>query len=93
MISLPTLEEPPEHRLSATENGPQVADEGIELPQGRHVVLFTTAAITLREANARLAHAGFRGAMPFNLVRLLEKVPVLGTRQDRLHADLNSGCP
>ena len=40
MISLPALEEPFSKRYPPGENGPQVAVEGIELPEGRHIVLF-----------------------------------------------------
>ena len=79
MISLPALEEPLSKRYRPGENGPQVAVEGIELPEGRHIVLFASVAITLRQANALLAEAGFRGVMRFDEVRPLEKIPVLGT--------------
>ncbi len=79
MISLPALEEPFSKRYPPGENGPQVAIEGIEVPEGRHIVLFTTAAITVRQANALLVEAGFRGVMRLDEVRPLEKIPVLGT--------------
>ena len=79
MISLPALEEPFSKRYPAGKDGPQVAVEGIELPEGRRIVLFSTAAITLREANALLAEAGFRGVMRLDESRQLEKIPVLGT--------------
>ena len=42
MISLPALEGPLTRLHPPTENGPQVAVEGIETPQGRWIVLFTT---------------------------------------------------
>jgi long-chain-fatty-acid--[acyl-carrier-protein] ligase len=79
MISLPALEEPLTNRFPATENGPQAAVEGIETPDGRHIVLFTTQEISLREANAILAEAGFRGLMRLDEVVRLEAIPVLGT--------------
>jgi len=79
MISLPALEEPFSRHYPPGENGPQVAVEGIELPEGRRIVLFTTVAITLRQANALLAEAGFRGVLRLDESRLLEKIPVLGT--------------
>ena len=79
MISLPALEEPFSKRYPPGENGPLVAVEGIELPEGRHIVLFTSVAITLRQANALLGEAGFRGVMRLDEVRALEKIPVLGT--------------
>jgi long-chain-fatty-acid--[acyl-carrier-protein] ligase len=79
MISLPALEEPLARRYPPTEDGPQVAVEGVETPEGRHIVLFTTAEISLREANAALAEAGFRGVMRLDEVRRLDAIPVLGT--------------
>ena len=79
MISLPALEEPLTQRFPATEDGPQVAVEGVETPAGRQIVLFTTQAISLREANAVLAAAGFRGVMRLDEVRKVEAIPVLGT--------------
>ena len=79
MISLPALEEPLERRFPPTEKGPQVAVEGIETPGGRSIVLFTTQSISVREANAILAEAGFRGVMRIDDVVRLEAVPVLGT--------------
>jgi acyl-CoA synthetase (AMP-forming)/AMP-acid ligase II/1-acyl-sn-glycerol-3-phosphate acyltransferase/acyl carrier protein len=79
MISLPALEEPLAIAYPSTEDGPQVAVEGIELAEGRRIVLFTTVEMTLREANARLAQAGLRGVMRFDEVRLVKKVPVLGS--------------
>ena len=79
MISLPALEEPIARRYPPTEDGPQVAVEGVETPEGRRVVLFTTAEVSLREANAALAEAGFRGVMRLDEVRRVEQIPVLGT--------------
>jgi len=79
MISLPALEEPLARRYPPTEDGPQVAVEGVETPEGRHIVLFTTADVSLREANAALAEAGFRGVMRLDEVRRLDAIPVLGT--------------
>jgi long-chain-fatty-acid--[acyl-carrier-protein] ligase len=46
---------------------------------GRHIVLFTTEPITLREANALLHEEGFRGIMRLDEVRRLASIPVLGT--------------
>jgi acyl-CoA synthetase (AMP-forming)/AMP-acid ligase II/1-acyl-sn-glycerol-3-phosphate acyltransferase/acyl carrier protein len=79
MISLPALEEPFSVAYPPTENGPQVAVEGIELPEGRRIALFTTVSMTLREANARLVQAGLRGVMRLDEVRHVESIPVLGT--------------
>jgi long-chain-fatty-acid--[acyl-carrier-protein] ligase len=79
MISLPALEEPFSKQYPPGKDGPQVAVEGIELPEGRRIVLFATTAITLREANAVLTDAGFRGVMRLDESRLLERIPVLGT--------------
>ncbi len=79
MISLPALEEPLANRYPPTEQGPQVAVEGIETPDGPRIVLFTTRDISLREANAILAEAGFRGLMRIHEVVRMEKLPVLGT--------------
>lgn len=79
MISLPALEEPLAARYPATDAGPQVAVEGIETPEGRSIVLFTTQDIALREANAILSEAGFRGVMRLDEVVRLDAIPVLGT--------------
>ena len=59
--------------------GPRVAIEGIETDGGRHIVLFTTETIELRDANAVLFDQGFRGVMRLDEVRRLDKIPVLGT--------------
>lgn len=79
MISLPALEEPFEQRFPRDRSGPHVAVEGIETDQGRTIVLFTTEALTLDEANAQLREAGLRGVMRLNDVRLVAEIPVLGT--------------
>jgi long-chain-fatty-acid--[acyl-carrier-protein] ligase len=80
MISLPALEEPLAHRYPPTVEGPRVAVEGIETEGGgRHIVLFTTEPVSLREANALLQEEGFRGVLRLDEVRLVEKIPVLGT--------------
>ena len=57
MVSLPALEEPLSLRYPPTEDGPQVAVEGVDAP-GRWIVLFTTLDISLKQANAILAEAG-----------------------------------
>ncbi|MBY0231519.1 MAG: AMP-binding protein, partial [Gemmataceae bacterium] len=79
MVSLPALEEPLQARWPATKEGPRVAVEGLETPGGRRIVLFTTEAVELREANAVLAEAGFRGVMRLDEVRKVDAIPVLGT--------------
>ena len=79
MISLPALEEPFALRYPPAEDGPRVAVEGVETEGGRNIVLFTTEPITLKEANARLIEAGFRGVMRLDEVRRLDRIPVLGT--------------
>ena len=79
MISLPALEEPLARLHPPTENGPQVAVEGVETPQGRWIVLFTTRDLALRQANAVLSEAGFRGVMRLDDVVRLDAIPVLGT--------------
>jgi long-chain-fatty-acid--[acyl-carrier-protein] ligase len=79
MISLPALEEPFQRRHPPDENGPKVAVEGIETPDGRHVVLFTTFDLSLREASAILLADGLRGVMRLDEVRRLDRIPVLGT--------------
>jgi long-chain-fatty-acid--[acyl-carrier-protein] ligase len=79
MISLVALEEPFASLYPPTEQGPQVAVEGIETPQGRLIVLFTTLDIPLRQANAILSDAGFRGVMRLDEVVRLPSIPVLGT--------------
>ncbi len=79
MVSLPALEEPLVRRYPATEDGLQVAVEGVETPGGRRIVLFSTVEITPRDANAVLAEAGFRGVMRIDEVVRIETIPVLGT--------------
>jgi acyl-CoA synthetase (AMP-forming)/AMP-acid ligase II/1-acyl-sn-glycerol-3-phosphate acyltransferase/acyl carrier protein len=79
MISLPALEEPFTHRYPPTTEGPCVAVEGIEYDGGRHIVLFTTEPLTLRDANALLLQEGFHGVMRLDEVRLVESIPLLGT--------------
>lgn len=79
MVSLPALEEPLGRRYPPIEDGPQVAVEGIETPDGRRIVLFTTRDISLREANAVLTEFGFRGVMRLDEVVRLDSIPVLGT--------------
>lgn len=79
MISLPALEEPFTKKFPPTDNGPRAAVEGIETPDGRRIVLFTTEEITLRDANALLQSEGFRGVMRLDDVKKLDAIPVLGT--------------
>jgi long-chain-fatty-acid--[acyl-carrier-protein] ligase len=79
MISLPALEEPLARLYPPTEDGPQVAVEGIETPDGRRIVLFTTQDLSVRQANAILSEAGFRGIMRIDEVVQLDQIPVLGT--------------
>jgi acyl-CoA synthetase (AMP-forming)/AMP-acid ligase II/1-acyl-sn-glycerol-3-phosphate acyltransferase/acyl carrier protein len=79
MISLPALEEPFSHAYPADENGPKVAVEGVETEDGRHIVLFTTMELSLREAGELLLKAGMRGVMRLDEVRRVESIPVLGT--------------
>lgn len=79
MISLPALEEPFAKRFPPTDAGPRVAVEGIETPEGRHIVLFVTEPMTIKEANAVLQQEGFRGVMRLDAVEQVEAIPVLGT--------------
>jgi long-chain-fatty-acid--[acyl-carrier-protein] ligase len=79
MISLPALEEPFVKLYPPTEQGPRVAVEGVETPDGRRIVLFTTENVSLREANALLQKEGFRGVLRLDDVKKLDKLPVLGT--------------
>jgi len=78
MVSLPALEEPLSRLYPPTENGPQVAVEGVDAP-GRWIVLFTTLEMSLQQANAILAEAGLRGVMRLDAVERIEAIPVLGT--------------
>lgn len=79
MISLPALEEPFARLYPPGDDGPRAAVEGVEVPGGRRVVLFTTADVSLRDANAVLAREGFRGVMRLDEVRRIDRIPVLGT--------------
>ena len=78
MISLPALEEPLASAYPPGDKGPQVAIEGIETPDGRRIVLFTTTDLTLAAANALLTEAGFCGIMRLDEVRHLDALPLLG---------------
>ncbi len=79
MISLPALEEPFAKLFPPTDDGPRVAVEGIETPEGRRIVLFATEDYELRAANQLLFSEGFRGVIRLDEVRRIEKIPVLGT--------------
>jgi long-chain-fatty-acid--[acyl-carrier-protein] ligase len=80
MISLPALEEPLTRRYPPKEkDGPRVAVEGVEQPGGRLIVLFTTEALDLDEANHLLWEEGFRGPWRLDEVRRVKAIPVLGT--------------
>jgi long-chain-fatty-acid--[acyl-carrier-protein] ligase len=79
MISLAAVEEPLARLYPPTDEGPRVAVEGVETDGGRRIVLFTTEGITLAEANAWLFQQGFRGVMRLDEVRLLDRIPLLGT--------------
>ena len=79
MISLPALEEPFNEIYPPTDQGPQVAVEGVETADGRLIVLFSTQDISLRQANTILAQAGFRGVMRLDEAVRLDAIPVLGT--------------
>ena len=79
MISLPALEEPLASAYPPGDKGPQVAVEGVETHDGRRIVLFTTTALKLADANALLTKAGFRGIMRLDEVRRIDALPLLGT--------------
>ena len=79
MISLPAIEAPLQKKYPADENGPKVAVEGIETPDGRQIVLFTTQDTSLREAAEILLESGLRGVMRLDEVRKVDAIPVLGT--------------
>lgn len=79
MISLPALEEPFAQKFPPTDEGPRVAIEGIETPEGRRIVLFTIAPISLPAASAILRDHGFHGVMRIDEVRQIDRIPVLGT--------------
>jgi long-chain-fatty-acid--[acyl-carrier-protein] ligase len=79
MVSLPALEEPFAAQYPPTDAGPRVGVEGVETPDGRWIVLFTTEDLTLAKANAVLAQAGLRGVMRIDEVVRLDAIPVLGT--------------
>ncbi|MCA9127740.1 MAG: AMP-binding protein [Planctomycetales bacterium] len=79
MISLPALEEPFARAFPPDENGPKVAVEGIETEDGRHIVLFTTQDVALRQASELLLESGLRGVMRLDEVRHIDAIPVLGT--------------
>jgi long-chain-fatty-acid--[acyl-carrier-protein] ligase len=78
MVSLPALEEPLSRLYPPTENGPQVAVEGVDAPS-RWIVLFTILDISLRQANAILVEAGLRGVMRLDAVDRIDAIPLLGT--------------
>ncbi len=80
MVSLPALEEPLALRFPPSEDGPQVAVEGVETPRGHRIALFTTRDdLPLKAANAVLVEAGLRGVMRLDQVRQVARIPALGT--------------
>jgi len=79
MISLPALEEALAGAYPPNDQGPQIAVEGVDGPDTRRIVCFTTTDLTLAAANTLLAKAGFNGIMRFDEVRRVEKIPTLGT--------------
>jgi long-chain-fatty-acid--[acyl-carrier-protein] ligase len=85
MISLPALEEPLARLYPPTDRGPRVAVEGVETAGGRRVVLFSTEPIGVREENAVLHEAGFRGVMRLDEVRRVAAISVLGTGKTDYH--------
>ena len=94
--SLPAVEEPFTCLFLQDKNGPREAVEGVETASGRNVVLFTKKEISLMEANACLAQAGFRGVMRLDAVRWLEKIQLLGTGEingRQLKALINDDAP
>jgi long-chain-fatty-acid--[acyl-carrier-protein] ligase len=78
MISLPALEEPLAARFPPDQEGPQLAVEGIELDNGRQIVLFARPEIELHDANEIIAQAGYRGVMRLDEVRHIDRLPLLG---------------
>ena len=68
MISLPAMEEPFTARYPTDELGPRVAIEGTDHDGQRRIVLFTTLAMTPKEASAILTEAGFHGIMRLDAV-------------------------
>ncbi len=79
MISLPALEAPLAAAFPPDEQGPKVAVEGIETDAGRHIALFTTVDLSLREANQILLASGLQGVLRLDEVRRVSSIPVLGT--------------
>ena len=79
MISLPAMEEPFTARYPTDESGPRVAIEGTDHDGQRRIVLFTTLAITPKEASAILTEAGFHGIMRLDAVEKVDAIPLLGT--------------
>jgi long-chain-fatty-acid--[acyl-carrier-protein] ligase len=95
MISLPALEEPFVKLYPPTRDGPRVAVEGVETDEGRRIILFTTEALSVGEANRILEKEGFRGVMRLTEVRRLEKIPILGTGKTdykALRAQITAGA-
>jgi long-chain-fatty-acid--[acyl-carrier-protein] ligase len=80
MISLEALEAAFADRYPPVEDQRRVAVEGAELEGGgRRVVLFTTEALALREANDLLRENGHTGVMRLDEVRRVKEIPVLGS--------------
>jgi long-chain-fatty-acid--[acyl-carrier-protein] ligase len=79
MISLGALEEPFARLYPPTQDGPRVAVEGIETPDGPQIALFSTQPMQLRDANALLQKEGLHGVMHLDAVRHVQAIPVLGT--------------
>lgn len=79
MVSLPALEDVFLNQFPPTEEGPQVAIEGMDDHGHRLIVLFTRVEIDLPRANRMLQAEGFRGVCRLDAVKVVESIPVLGT--------------
>ena len=79
MISLPALEEPFAHGVSAQRRRAPGGGRGNRDANGPPDRPVHHGDITLQEANALFVEAGFRGVMRLDEVRQMERIPVLGT--------------
>ena len=81
MVSLPAMEEPLVQAYPPTDEGPQVAVEGIETEEGVTIALFTSVPdLDLAKANSLLAEYGLKGIVRLHEIQFLpDGLPTLGT--------------
>jgi acyl-[acyl-carrier-protein]-phospholipid O-acyltransferase/long-chain-fatty-acid--[acyl-carrier-protein] ligase len=79
MISLPAIEEVLLSRFQTADADPVLAVESTPSETSPEIVLFATIPITREEANATLRLAGLSAIHNVRMVKMVERIPLLGT--------------